>query len=171
MDITNTEGALMLVTALAIVIGIFGTVIPFVPGLILSWGGVLLWTLFTDRGSGKWIVLAVATAFALLGTLLKWLLPGQRMKREGVGTLTLLAGAAVGIVGFFVVPVVGVFLGFVLGVFLAELVRLRNAREAWPSTWQAVKAVGLSMLVEIFFGLCILATWIGGLVFVPSPAG
>jgi hypothetical protein len=53
----------------------------------------------------------------------------------------------------------------VLGVFLGELVRLNNARLAWPATWKAVKGVGLSMLIEIFAGLCILLTWIAGVVF------
>ena len=40
----------------AIVLGIFGTVIPSIPGLLLSWAGVLLWALFTDAGQAKWWV-------------------------------------------------------------------------------------------------------------------
>lgn len=163
MDLTNTDSVVTLVAGIAIVVGIFGTVIPFVPGLVLSWGGVLLWAIFADGGSGKWVVFSIATSFALVGTVLKYLLPGRNMKRNGVPNLTLFAGGVLAIVGFFVVPVVGLFLGFVLGIFLAELARLKSSRLAWPSTWQAVKAVGLSMLIEIFAGLCILAVWVAGL--------
>jgi uncharacterized protein len=159
----DTELAVTVLCGAAVVVGIFGTVIPFVPGLVLSWCGVLIWTIFADRGADKWIVLLVVTVIALLGSVFKYLLPGRRMKRDGVGTLTLLAGGVLGIVGFFVVPVVGLFLGFVLGVFLAELARLKRAQLAWPSTWKAMKAVGLSMLIEIFAGLCIFVTWVGGL--------
>jgi uncharacterized protein YqgC (DUF456 family) len=160
---TDTELAATVLCGAAIVVGIFGAVIPFVPGLALSWGGVLLWAVLTDRGTSKWIVLGVVTVLALLATLLKYLLPGRQMKRAGVPVPTLVAGGLLGIVGFFVLPVVGLFLGFVLGVFLAELARLRDARLAWPSTWKAMKAVGMSMLIEIFAGLCILVTWVGGL--------
>jgi uncharacterized protein YqgC (DUF456 family) len=161
---TDTDTAVTIIAGIVIVVGIFGTVIPFVPGLVLSWLGVLGWAIFAHGGAERWLVLGAATVFALLGTVLKYLLPGRKMKREGVSTLTLAAGGILAIIGFFVVPVVGLFLGFVLGVFLGELVRLNNARLAWPSTWKAVKAVGLSMLIEIFAGLCILLAWIAGVV-------
>jgi uncharacterized protein YqgC (DUF456 family) len=163
VDMSDTELAVTVLCGAAIIVGIFGTVVPFVPGLLLSWGGVLVWAILADRGPDKWIVFGIVTVLALLGTLLKYLLPGRRMRRGGVPMPILIAGAALGIVGFFVVPIVGLFLGFVLGVFLAELVRLRDASLAWPSTWKAMKAVGMSMVIEIFAGLCILATWVGGL--------
>jgi uncharacterized protein YqgC (DUF456 family) len=161
---TDTDSAVSIIAAIAIVVGIFGTFIPFVPGLVLSWLGVLLWAIFADGGAGKWLVFSIATALAILGTVLKYVLPGRNMKREGVSTLTLLAGGVLAIIGFFVVPIIGLFLGFVLGVFLTELAKLNSARLAWPSTWKAVKAVGLSMFIEIFAGLCILLTFIIGVI-------
>jgi uncharacterized protein len=161
---TDTSSAVTIVAALAIVVGIFGTFIPFVPGLLLCWLGVLVWSIFADGGAGKWLVFIVATMLALLGTVLKYVLPGRNMKREGVPMLTLLAGGVLAIVGFFVVPIIGLFLGFVLGVFLTELVQLKSARLAWPATWKAVKAVGLSVFIEIFAGLCILLTFIIGVI-------
>jgi uncharacterized protein YqgC (DUF456 family) len=161
---TDTNLAVTIIAGIAIVVGIFGTVLPFVPGLLLSWLGVLAWAVFADGGSGKWLVLGIATVLAVLGTVLKYVLPGRRMKRDGVPTLTLAAGGILAIVGFFAVPVVGLFLGFVLGVFLAEWARLGGTGLAWPSTWRAVKAVGMSALIEIFAGLCILLTWIWGVV-------
>jgi len=129
----------------AIVIGIFGTIIPNVPGLLLSWAGVLVWALFA--------------------TVLKYVLPGRHLAKSGVPTRTIVFGSLLGIVGFFVVPVVGLFLGFVLGVFLAESARLRGAGPAWPSTWKAIKAVGFSMMIEIGTGLIILVSWVGAVVF------
>jgi uncharacterized protein YqgC (DUF456 family) len=159
---TDTDLAVTIVAGLAIVVGIFGTVIPFVPGLVLSWLGVLIWAIFANGGPIKWLFFGIVTFLAVLGTILKYLLPGRNMKRDGVTTRTLLAGAVLGIIGFFVVPVIGLFLGFILGVFLAEMAGLHNARLAWPATWKAVKAVGLSMLVEIFAGLLIMVTFIAG---------
>jgi uncharacterized protein YqgC (DUF456 family) len=164
---TDTDTVVTIVAAITIVVGIFGTFIPFVPGLVLSWLGVLVWSIFADGGAGKWIVFVIATVLAVLGTVLKYLLPGRNMKREGVPMVTLLAGGVLAIVGFFVVPFVGLFLGFVLGVFLSELALLKSARLAWPATWKAVKAVGLSVFIEIFAGLCILLTFIIGVLLTP----
>ena len=64
----------------------------------------------------------------------------------------LCSASVLGIVGFFVVPVIGLILGFVLGVFLAEWVRLAQPKLAWPSTKSALKAVGLALIIELFFG-------------------
>jgi uncharacterized protein len=151
--------ALDIFCGIAIVIGIFGTILPSIPGLILSWAGVLLWALFTDAGPAKWWAVAIATVLAMFATVLKYLLPGRRMAKAGVPGITLFIGTVFGIIGFFVVPVIGLFLGFVLGVFVAELVRLRDVGPAWPSTWKAIKAVGFSMLIEIFSGMLIFAAW------------
>ncbi len=66
----------------------------------------------------------------------------------------MVVGGVVGIIGFFVIPVVGgLFLGFIVGTYFAELARLRRYDIAWSSTLHAVKAVGLSMLVELFGAL------------------
>jgi uncharacterized protein YqgC (DUF456 family) len=160
-----SAAALDIFCGAAIVIGIFGTIIPHVPGLLLSWAGVLVWALFSDTGQAKWWVLGLATILALSATVLKYLWPGRHLARSGVPTRTIVLGSLLGIVGFFVVPVVGLFLGFVLGVFLAESARLRGVSPAWPSTWKAIKAVGLSMMIEIGTGLVILVAWFSAVVF------
>lgn len=163
MDLKDTDTAVIFMTAVAIVIGIFGTFIPFVPGLVLSWGGVVFWAIFSSGPVGvRWAVVGIVTVLALAGTVMKYTIPGRRMARSGVPRLTVAAGGLLAVVGFFVVPIVGLFLGFVLGVFLAEWLRLKNPGAAWPSTWKAVKAVGLSALIEIGIGLLILGTWVAG---------
>jgi uncharacterized protein YqgC (DUF456 family) len=75
---------------------------------------------------------------------------------------TLIVGGVLGIVGFFVIPIVGLVVGFVLGVFLAEQVRLRDTRQAWPSTKHALKATGLSMLIELATGIGIAVVFAAG---------
>jgi uncharacterized protein YqgC (DUF456 family) len=87
------------------------------------------------------------------------------MKREGVPGSTLLLGALLGIVGFFVIPVVGIVVGFVLGIYLAELLRLGPDR-AGPATVSALKAVGVSILIEFLASLAAATTWAFGLLLV-----
>jgi uncharacterized protein YqgC (DUF456 family) len=167
MDLTmDIDGVVTLVCALALIVGVAGVIVPVLPGLILCWAGVLVWTIGADRGGGKWVVLALATVIALAGTVVKYAWPGRNLKRSGVPNRTLLIGGVLGLVGFFVIPVVGLLIGFVLGVRLAERMRLSDSRLAWPSTMEALKAAGLSTLIELGAGLAIAATWLLGLVIV-----
>jgi uncharacterized protein YqgC (DUF456 family) len=164
MDLTDTHSLVTLLCGLAIAAGIAGVVVPGLPALPLCWAGVLCWAIFGGGGWGRWPVLAVVSVIAVAGTVIKYAWPGRNLRRTGVPATSLLAGGALGLVGFFVVPVVGLPIGFVLGVWLAERVRLGDARLAWPSTKHAVRAAGLAMLVELGSAVAIAAVWVVGLV-------
>jgi uncharacterized protein len=147
--------------ALALAVGLAGILVPVLPGSVLMVAALLVWAVDTG-GTTAWLVFAVAAAILVLGTVVKFLVPNRRLKDAGVPGSTQWVGAAVGIVGFFVVPVVGLFVGFVLGVYAAE--RRRVGPEAWPSTKAALRAVGLSILIELVAGVAATAVWIGGVV-------
>lgn len=151
--------------AVLIAVGIAGIVVPVLPGTILVLVALLVWA--TEVGtSTAWIVFAVAATFLVAGAVVKYALPGRRLKEAGVPRSTLLIGAGVAFVGFFVVPVVGLLAGFVLGVYAAERHRL-GATAAWPATKHALKAVGVSILVEALAAVLAALTWIVGVVVTP----
>lgn len=154
---------LTLVLGLVMLIGFIGIVVPLIPGLLLVWLAVLIWA-SEAQSTTAWVVLGIATTLALSGTLLQYLVPGRRMATAGVRTSSILAGAGLGIVGFFVVPVLGAFLGFALGVYLAERVKQGSHAAAWPSTRHALKAILLSMGIELLTGLAIASAWVVGVV-------
>jgi uncharacterized protein YqgC (DUF456 family) len=157
------EPAGLVVIGLAIFAGLVGVVVPLLPGLVLSWGAVLVWAL-AERTPAAWTVLTVASLLLLASQVLKYVVPGRRMRQAGVPWQTMAAGGVLGIIGFVVVPVVGLVIGFVLGVYLAERARLRSHQEAWQSTVHAVKAVGVSILIELGAGLLIAAAWLGAVI-------
>ncbi len=154
-----------LLVGAAILVGLAGTIVPILPGALLVAGALLVWAIVTG-GTTAWAIAIGALALVAAGQLLKYLIPGKQLKASGVPNWVLLAGAAGGIVGFFIIPIVGLIVGFVAGVFLAEAGRLKTFKDAWPTTKQAMKSAGWSVLIE--FGSCLLATavWLGGVVFV-----
>lgn len=147
---------------LAIAVGLLGIVVPVLPGTLLILGAVLAWALATG-GAEAWGYAGGATAVLVVGGVVKYVLPGRRLRATGVPTRAVVLGGVLGIVGFFVVPVVGLFVGFVLGVYLVELSRV-GAREATPTTIAALKAVGLSILVELAAALLATTVWAAGVV-------
>jgi uncharacterized protein YqgC (DUF456 family) len=151
---TTTE----LLVAVAIALGLVGIVVPVLPGTLLILAAVLVWTVHIGTATA-WMVLAAVTVLLATGAVLKYALPGRDLKTAGVPNRTLWVGGGVAILGFFVVPVVGLLLGFVLGVLLAELARVGSER-AWPSTKAALRAVGLSVLLELITGLLAAVTWL-----------
>jgi uncharacterized protein len=163
MNLSDSGSTISVIAGIVIALGVLGVVIPVIPGLLLSWLGVLLWAVLGDAdGALRWVVLGLATAVAVIGAGIKYLWPGKRLKSAGVPNTALLAGGVLGLIGFFVIPVVGLILGFVLGVWLAERVRLGPER-AWASTKQALAAAGLAMLVEFTAALGIAVVWVFGL--------
>jgi uncharacterized protein YqgC (DUF456 family) len=153
-----STGALVLIGA-AILVGLLGVLVPALPGVLLCWAAVLVWAL-AERTTPAWIVLGVASALLALSQVVKYLVPGRRMRAAGVPLASLAFGGVLAIVGFFVIPVVGAFLGFVGGIYGAERLRLGTHAAAWQSTVHALKAVGLSMLIELGAGLLIAAAWL-----------
>ncbi|MFD1506644.1 DUF456 domain-containing protein [Georgenia yuyongxinii] len=151
-----------LLVGAVILVGLVGAVVQLYPGGLLVLGAVGVWGVVTGGVVG-WTVLVIA-AVAVLGTgVAKYLLAGRYLTRAGVPGGTLLVGGVLGVVGFFVVPVVGLPLGFVLGVFLAEMGRRRNQGEAWRATVVAMKATGLTILIELAGALVATGAWVVGL--------
>jgi uncharacterized protein YqgC (DUF456 family) len=148
--------------AIALVVGIAGVVIPGLPGSLLVGVAVLIWAIATG-GVTAWLVFAAVVVLLVLGVVVKYAVPGKQLKAVGIPNSTLWWGAAGAVVGYFAIPIVGVLVGFPLGIYAAEHQRL-GPEQAWPSTRAALKAVGLSMLIEL--AACTLAagTWAIGVV-------
>ena len=159
MDVGATDpAALTALAGLIIVVGLVGVVVPFLPGLPLVWGGVLLWALGRHDTVG-WATVAIATVLAAAGIVAKYALPGRRLRGAGVPMSSIVLGGVLGVVGFFVIPVIGAVLGFVLGIYLAERLRLGGG-SAWPSTRSTLAAVGWSIAIELSAGLLMAAIWL-----------
>lgn len=138
----------LLLIGLAILAGIVGVVVPVLPGALLVVGAILVWAIVEGSATG-WAVLAAAVVLVGAAQIVKYLVPGRRMRDAGVPNSTIVTGVVLAVVGFFVIPVVGLFLGFPAGVYLAERKRLGPHAHAWESTKHSLKALGLSILIEL----------------------
>lgn len=154
----------LVLVGLAILVGLFGIVLPVLPGLALEVGAVLLWA-FVEGGGRAWTVGIMAFAVAVAGTVVKYLVPGKRLRVAGIPRSTLMQAGILAIIGFFVIPVIGAVIGFVAGTYLAERSRL-GADRAWPSTRSSVAAVGLAIGIELAAGFAIAALWLIAIIWI-----
>lgn len=147
---------------LVVLVGLLGVVVQVLPGSLIVLGAVLVWAILTG-GWVAWTAFAVGVAAVALAAVGKYVLAGKHLRKADVPGSTLVWGAVVGIVGFFVVPVVGLLLGFPLGVFLAELARRKDAQAAWAATRVALHATGITILVELAGAIVAAGAWVVGL--------
>lgn len=156
-----SEGVLVALCAVLIVIGMIGIVVPVLPGLLLVIIAVLVWAIATG-GTTAWVVFGAAAVVYALGLVAQFLIPGRRLKAQGVGMGTMVAAVVCAIVGFFVIPVVGALVGFVLGIFAVESTRSRDRQQAWSRTKAALRAIVHSMGIELATAFVITVIFVVG---------
>ncbi|KGM14269.1 DUF456 domain-containing protein [Cellulomonas bogoriensis] len=143
----------------AILIGLVGIVVPILPGTPVIATAILVWAILSGDGAA-WAVTVVALVLLAIGWSATYVLTGRRVQAAGVPTRSIVLAGLAGIVGFFVIPVVGLFLFFVGGLLLAEYVRLRDLDRARATTWVAVKATALGLVIELALALLAATTWL-----------
>ncbi len=150
----------LLLVGLVLLLGLVGVLVPGVPGTWLVWAGLMWWALH-ERSALAWSLLVAATALLLVVQVVKWQLPPRRPRGLPVTPRTGVFAGAGALLGFVVLPVVGAIPGFVGGVYLCERLRLGGHGEAWASTRAVMRAVGTSVLVELFACLLVVGAWVG----------
>ena len=158
----NPETLVTILCGLAILVGVAGLVIPVLPGSILIALSLLAWAIWGGAGPTGWVVFGSGAVLVLAGMAASAVLTGRKLKQHSIPGRSVIAGLVLGAVGMFVIPVVGLVVGFAAGMLLSELHRTRAWRPAVTSSWAALKATGVGMIVE--FGLACLAasTWVIG---------
>ncbi|HEY6567907.1 MAG TPA: DUF456 domain-containing protein [Actinomycetota bacterium] len=155
---------LEILVLLAMLVGLVGVFVPVLPGLLLILGAGIVWALTGDVGGIGWLVVAVMAVLAALGTAVPYWLTGRRGADAGLPGWVLLAGVVGTVIGFFVIPVVGALIGGPVGIFVAELVRHRTPSIAWRSTWQAIKSLGMGIVLQFAIGVGMIGVWVGGVI-------
>jgi uncharacterized protein len=149
----------LIVVGLAIATGIIGIVVPVLPGALLAWAAIAAWAIAVG-GVTAWAVLGVATLAIGGAQVVKVLVPGRRLRDAGIPRRSIVAGLVLAAAGFFLVPVVGFFIGFPFGVYLEERRRLGGHDAAWDSTRHALRAMGLSILIELTATVLAAGAWL-----------
>lgn len=103
-----------------IVLGIFGSFLPVLPGPSISWVGILL-LYFTDAIPVNYWVLGISAFITILITILDYIIPAKGVKKFG-GSKYGIWGTNLGLlVGIFVPVPLGFIIGPFVGAFIGEL--------------------------------------------------
>lgn len=158
------DTTLTLLVGIVMLAGLVGVIVPVLPGTALILLAGIAWAVFVvDGGATRWVVVGVLAVLFVVGTVLKYALPGRHMKGE-LPRRTLLYAGLGALVGFVALPPLGLLLGGALGVYLGEVQRLGRGPQARQSTVRVLKAVGLGVLAELVAAVLMVGTWLVGVV-------
>lgn len=141
---------------LAFVVGLFGTILPIIPGLIIIWLAALYYAAVIvgfDTFS-PWVFVLITLISLAAGTSNIWL-SALGAKTTGASWRTLVIGFIGAIAGTFLLPIplVGTIIGYAAGLVLAEYARLRELRPAMKAALGGVVGLGVSTAVEFIGAL------------------
>jgi uncharacterized protein YqgC (DUF456 family) len=142
-----------ILTALFILIGIVGIVIPGLPASPLILIGAVIYGFgfgFGDIGLTTYIILCVLTVLSLIIEYI-----GSMIGAKGFGATKFgIIGAVLGlIIGFIVGNIWGLILGPFVGAFVGELIRTKHLRESAKAGLGAT--LGLMGGVMLRFPICV----------------
>jgi len=142
------HAAITAVVALLAVVGVLGVVIPVLPGSITILAALLTWAIFGGTPWG-WLVFGVGAVLVLTGMVSSYVLTGKRLQKRQIPNRSVMVGLVCGVIGLFVLPGFGLPIGFLVGLLASEYLRVRNLRQALSTSWAALTAIGLGMLVGL----------------------
>lgn len=120
---------LVILGGILILAGILGSFLPVVPGIPVSWIGLLL-LFFTSVIPMDYLFLGITFLVTLLVYAMQYVVPAWGARYFG-GSKKGMIGAGAGlVVGIFIPLPGGIFLGTFAGAFLGEILNKRNSKIA-----------------------------------------
>ncbi len=151
---------IILLTAGLFIAGLAGTVLPFVPGTPLIFAGALLYSWHTDFvrvGGPILLVLLILTVASHLLEPLASLIGAKKYGASGSGLWGAFLG---GIIGFLVGGIIGLIIGPFVGAFVLEMIRGRNAREAFNVGFGTLIGFLAGILGKLLIGLLMIGIFL-----------
>lgn len=146
--------------AFLMVVGILGSFLPVLPGVPVSWVGLLVLHLAPSVPMNYWF-LGITFVVAALIYALNWIIPAIGTKRFG-GSRSGMIGATIGLVVGIIAPVpLGIIIGPFIGAFIGEVINKSDRRSALKAAFGSFIGFLASSFMEfmVALGFLLLFVW------------
>ena len=152
---------LVVVLAVALLVGgVLGSVVPLVPGAVLSLAGVCTYWWHTGYADPGTLVLAALTLVGLLSLAVDWGAGAISASVSGASTRTTAAAGVVGALLFLVAGPLGVLVGIAGTVFVVEAAGGTDADRSLRIAFATTLGVMASAVVQVLLTLSILVAMV-----------
>jgi len=140
--------------------GLFGLVIPIMPGLVIIWVAALGYGIAAGFGALGWIMFAIITLLMIAGSFIDNVLMGTQARQSGASWVSIAAALVFGLAGNFVLPVIGGLIAALLALFIAEWIRRKNWRESLKSVGGMAWGCGWAFMIRFIMGVVMIGLWL-----------
>ncbi|CAL65069.1 DUF456 domain-containing protein [Christiangramia forsetii] len=149
------EIILLIVAGLFMILGVLGSFLPVLPGVPLSWIGLLIFYLIPGIGI-NYLFLGITLAVAILFYILNLIIPALGTKKFG-GSRKGMIGATIGlVVGIFVPFPFAILVCPFIGAFIGEILNKSNSRAAGKAAFGSFLGLLASSFMEFIVSFAFL---------------
>jgi uncharacterized protein YqgC (DUF456 family) len=159
------ESGLTVIAGILMVIALFASLLPFLPGPFILWLISIIYGILTGFQHLTVLSAVVITALMLIATTKDIWMPIVGMKTYGVSCSTAFGMFLGGTIGTFTIPIpiLGTLIGAIVGAVLLELLNLGDMQKALRAGGYAFKSFILGMATEFGFNILIVAVFFASL--------
>ncbi|MDT0645837.1 DUF456 domain-containing protein [Zunongwangia sp. F260] len=151
------------IAAFLIILGIIGSILPVLPGVPISWLGLLVFHLAPSVPINYWF-LGISLIVAVVIYALDLIVPALGTKRFG-GSKAGMIGTTIGLIAGLIAPIpFGILIGPFVGAFIGELINKSDSKTALRAAFGSFIGFLASTFMEfmvafIFLILFLLKLW------------
>lgn len=151
---------IIVICTLLILLGLIGLVIPVLPGVILVFGGILLYTLFTHFSTISLTTIVVLGILVIVDFIISQLLGIYTAKKFGATKYGIYGGLMGILVGLLFAPfgLISIIICPILGTIIGEVIAGKKISDS--------SKVGLGTLLGYFLGILIDITLAAVMIFI-----
>jgi len=159
------ESGLTVIAGILMVIALFASLLPFLPGPFILWLISIVYGILTGFQHLTVLSAVVITVLMLIATTKDIWMPIVGMKTYGVSCSTAFGMFLGGTIGTFTIPIpiLGTLVGAIVGAVLLELLNLGDMQKALRAGGYAFKSFILGMATEFGFNILIVLVFFASL--------
>jgi uncharacterized protein len=146
-------------TQFALLVGLFGLLVPIFPGLLIMWLAVLGYGVVNGFSTLGIVLFIIITILVIAGSLLDNVMMGAGARQGGASWKSILVAIVAGLIGTLAFPPFGGFIAAPLAVFLFEYIRVRDWKLARQAMFGLATGWGLSFVIRFLTGLLAMGLW------------
>ena len=153
------EYILLILGICLLIVGIIGSILPALPGLPLSWLGLLCLFFIPEIETNYWL-LGITLVITIVLSILDYFIPAKGTKMFG-GTSYGIWGTNIGLVVGLFFPPLGFLICPFLGAFIGELIyNSQDKKRALNAAFGSVIGFLAGTFMKVFYGFILLGIFI-----------
>lgn len=157
-----TESLLLIISLVTMIVVMFASIIPFMPGPIFVWGIGLAAAFLTHFTRVTPLAAALMTLLMIAGSTTPYWLPFFGIKSDGLSCLSAVGSIIGGLIGTFLIPIpiLGTIIGSVGGALLVEFLHIGEVQRAVRAGRVAFKMFLVGTLLDFAFSFSIILVFV-----------